>query len=90
MTFTENMNTTTTPETNNQSDNQLTNRCNAVECRKKLKLTDMECRCTKRFCTMHRLPESHACTFDHTAREWSALVNQLMSYQTTTKKVPTI
>ena len=67
-----------------------TNRCNATNCRKKLKLTDMGCRCSKIFCVAHRLPETHACTFDHSAREWSALVNQLMSHQTETKKVPTI
>ena len=66
------------------------NRCSAKECKKKLKLTDMECRCTRRFCTTHRLPETHACTFDHTAREWSALVSQLMSCQTETSKVPGI
>jgi predicted nucleic acid binding AN1-type Zn finger protein len=69
---------------------QYINRCCAADCRKKLKLTDMDCRCQKRFCAAHRLPETHACTFDHTAREWSALVNQLMSNQTENKKVPTI
>ncbi len=66
------------------------NRCIAPNCRKKLKLTDMECRCGKTFCSAHRLPETHECTFDHTAREWSALVTQLMSYQTDNKKVPNI
>jgi predicted nucleic acid binding AN1-type Zn finger protein len=77
------------PESNN---NQfiVSNRCNAPDCKKKLKLTDMECRCEKRFCTTHRLPETHKCTFDHTAREWSALVIQLMQNQTDSHKVPAI
>jgi len=93
MTFSES--TTIAPQetiTNNTQIPPTTNinRCHAHECRKKLKLTDMECRCNKRFCAAHRLPETHACTFDHTAREWSALVSQLMSYQTETKKVQEI
>jgi len=66
------------------------NRCNVVDCRKKLKLTDMECRCDKRFCSAHRLPETHKCSFDHTAREWSTLVSQLLYHQTTHQKVPSI
>ena len=74
-------------ESNNTQSSSI-NRCNAKDCKKKLKLSDMECRCTKRFCIVHRLPETHECTFDHNAREWSALVTQLMSCQTETSKVP--
>ena len=33
-------------------------------CRKVLKLTDMECKCGKRFCSVHRLPENHFCSFN--------------------------
>jgi predicted nucleic acid binding AN1-type Zn finger protein len=65
-------------------------RCAAMDCRKKLKLTDMDCRCEKRFCPAHRLPETHQCTFDHTAREWSQLVSQLMTNSTAVNKVPAI
>jgi predicted nucleic acid binding AN1-type Zn finger protein len=39
------------------------NRCGV--CRKKLKLTDLECRCSARFCANHRPPEEHACTYDY-------------------------
>jgi len=39
-------------------------RCSHQECRRKLKLTDMECRCHKRYCSQHRLPESHICSWD--------------------------
>ena len=41
------------------------NRCGV--CRKKLKLTDLECRCSARFCANHRPPEEHACTYDYKA-----------------------
>lgn len=43
----------------------MTCRCDFPECRKKLKLSDMECRCGKRFCLKHRLPEDHACSIDY-------------------------
>ncbi len=40
-------------------------RCQFAGCRVKLKLTDMECRCKNRFCTKHRLPETHKCVYDY-------------------------
>jgi predicted nucleic acid binding AN1-type Zn finger protein len=43
----------------------MTCRCDFPECRKKLKLSDMECRCGKRFCLKHRLPEDHVCSIDY-------------------------
>ena len=42
-----------------------TPRCNQSDCKKKLMLSDMPCRCSKRFCLKHRLPETHECGFDH-------------------------
>jgi hypothetical protein len=40
-------------------------RCAAADCRRKLTLTDFDCgKCKSRFCTTHRLPESHACSHD--------------------------
>jgi len=35
------------------------------ECNKKLKLSDMECRCKQRFCLTHRLPEDHNCSVNY-------------------------
>jgi len=43
------------------------NRCSHADCRVKLMLTDMACKCESRFCSMHRMPESHKCTFDFKA-----------------------
>ena len=40
------------------------NRCALDGCRKKLKLTDMDCKCKNRFCSFHRLPETHNCSWD--------------------------
>ena len=39
-------------------------RCALDGCRKKLKLTDMDCKCKNRFCSIHRLPETHNCSWD--------------------------
>ena len=39
-------------------------RCNFVGCKKKLKLTDMDCGCGFIFCSKHRLPEKHMCLQD--------------------------
>tara|TARA_Y100000588_G_C14189150_1_gene897186 strand:- start:849 stop:1187 length:339 start_codon:yes stop_codon:yes gene_type:complete len=39
-------------------------RCSHINCKKKLKLTDMNCRCNKRFCPIHRLPETHNCCWN--------------------------
>jgi hypothetical protein len=34
-------------------------------CKTRLKITDFACgKCTMRFCRIHRLPETHACTYD--------------------------
>jgi len=46
---------------------KLVNRCSQVDCKKKLLLTDILCRCEKRFCLWHRQPETHACTYDFKA-----------------------
>ena len=40
-------------------------RCAHGECKKKLKLTDMNCKCNKTFCSLHRLPETHKCSWNH-------------------------
>jgi len=39
-------------------------RCSFETCKRKLKLTDMVCRCQKRYCSLHRLPEKHCCEFN--------------------------
>ena len=40
----------------------LKKRCNFEGCRKKLKLTDLECVCKKRFCSHHRIKTCHNCS----------------------------
>lgn len=52
-------------------------RCPAAGCKKKLNLLAFSCRCGPRFCELHRLPESHACAYDHHAAAISTLKVQL-------------
>ncbi len=39
-------------------------RCCAEGCKKKLSLLDIECRCGKVHCSLHRQAELHACQYD--------------------------
>ena len=74
-----------------QQPHQLTTnkkrKCPHPGCGKKLQLTDMACRCDVTFCAAHRLPETHACTFNHAGVEWSRLVTRLFDEQVTHAKV---
>ena len=40
------------------------NKCYLNDCKSKLKLTDLSCKCSQRFCSKHRLPEYHSCSYD--------------------------
>ena len=51
-------------------------RCCYASCRKKLKLTDYECRCGKRYCQLHRLPELHMCNVDYKTLNQEAFIQK--------------
>lgn len=53
-------------------------RCACTGCKAKLLLTDFACKCSTRFCQSHRLPEDHACTFDHKGAGKAILKEQLV------------
>lgn len=42
-------------------------RCCCLGCKTKLSVLDktITCRCTKSFCSKHRLPEDHDCEYDY-------------------------
>lgn len=48
------------------------NRC--CECSKRVGLTGFKCRCDQMFCSNHRLPEDHRCTFDFKAAGKAELI----------------
>uniref|UniRef100_A0A6C0DRX6 AN1-type domain-containing protein n=1 Tax=viral metagenome TaxID=1070528 RepID=A0A6C0DRX6_9ZZZZ len=43
------------------------NRCECSGCKAKLNLADITCKCGARYCSKHRYPEDHKCTFDYKA-----------------------
>jgi len=46
-------------------------------CDKKLGVTAIMCRCEKHFCSVHRYPECHACTFDFRQAERAVLAEHV-------------
>jgi predicted nucleic acid binding AN1-type Zn finger protein len=48
------------------------------QCKKKLMLSDFECKCGTRFCASHRYPQEHACSFDYRAASTTNLGKQLV------------
>lgn len=42
-------------------------RCQGVDCKAKLVLSDFVCQCKGFYCSKHRYAESHSCTFDYKA-----------------------
>jgi predicted nucleic acid binding AN1-type Zn finger protein len=49
-----------------------------IICNKKLRNNPFECRCGNLFCALHRLPESHKCTFDFKKQGIKQLSKQLI------------
>lgn len=49
----------------NQENKRQNNRCSHEGCNKKIKISDLMCRCGKTFCSLHRLPETHSCNFNY-------------------------
>lgn len=64
-------------------------RCSAESCKKKLALSDMPCKCKSVYCSLHRMPESHACTFDFKEEHKENLL-KYMSTAIVAKKVDVI
>lgn len=53
-------------------------RCAHADCKKKLMLSDFECKCGARYCVSHRFPQEHSCTFDFKAAGAVSLGKQLV------------
>ena len=50
-------------------------------CQKKVGIFGVECRCNLVFCTRHRLPESHQCSFDFKTSGKNQLSKDLVKIQ---------
>lgn len=61
-----------------ESKTNTSKRCCADGCKKKLTLTDLDCRCGQRYCASHRYPEEHACTHNFKADDRQRLSSTLV------------
>ena len=53
-------------------------RCQHIDCKKKLMLSDMACKCENYYCQGHRYAPSHSCTYDYRAAADKVLEKQLI------------
>ena len=53
-------------------------RCQHIDCKAKLALTDFACQCTGFYCIKHRHAEVHACSFDYKNITHGLLEKQLV------------
>ena len=51
---------------NNQSE-----RC--YKCNKRLKLTDLKCKCNNYYCNLHKYPDKHDCSFNYLENQQNIL-----------------
>jgi len=56
--------------------NKISSKCNYYDCNKKLKLTDIKCRCGFKFCAIHRYSDKHNCTFNYKDMAKNQLIKQ--------------
>lgn len=55
------------PSQNDKKETVRPKRCQGVDCKAKLVLSDFACQCKGFYCSKHRYAESHSCTFDYKA-----------------------
>lgn len=65
-----------TEKTKTKTD-KVEKRCNHEGCKKKLVLSDRECRCGKRFCMLHKFYEDHKCSYNYREASDTVLKKQL-------------
>jgi predicted nucleic acid binding AN1-type Zn finger protein len=53
------------------------NRKRCFECRKKVGLAALECKCGFVFCSLHRFPDQHTCDFDFKTHDRTNLAKQI-------------
>jgi hypothetical protein len=70
--------TLTIQEKTNEPKVKSTKMCNHSECRKKIGLSDMPCKCGLKFCASHKFYTDHSCTHNYRKETDSILQKQLV------------
>jgi predicted nucleic acid binding AN1-type Zn finger protein len=62
-------------------------RCNHKECTKKLRISDIKCKCEFIFCSLHRLPEQHDCSFNYKSQDFNKIINNMKCISSKIEKI---
>lgn len=64
-------------------------RCSHSECKTKLTMIDLgiECKCGLSYCSRHRLPEDHQCSYDHGKEEADMISKKLKESACVSNKI---
>lgn len=67
-------------------------RCAHISCSNKITIIelDMKCECNLSFCSRHRLPEYHMCTYNHATEAKAIVKQQIMASAHTKNKIDKI
>ena len=57
---------------------KMPKRCECIDCKTKLMLTDLQCKCGKYFCIKHRFASDHKCEFDYKLNSMNHLKDKLV------------
>tara|TARA_B110000305_G_scaffold239932_2_gene309054 strand:+ start:292 stop:504 length:213 start_codon:yes stop_codon:yes gene_type:complete len=68
--------------------NNNINCCDYNDCNHKLKLINYPCKCNKKFCKLHKLPEQHNCEYDY--KENDKKNNKIEEMKCISKKISKI
>lgn len=56
-------------------------------CPKSVNIMGFDCKCGNRYCSVHRLPEEHKCSYDHKNDGLNKLKTKLSSEKTIVEKI---
>jgi predicted nucleic acid binding AN1-type Zn finger protein len=63
---------------------EMPKKCECEGCKKKLILSDVQCKCKKYFCNMHRFADNHNCEFDYRSDGINNLKKNLIEVKSST------
>lgn len=62
-------------------------RCDFKDCNVKLGMLAFDCKCNNKYCSKHRLPETHECNYEHNDIAKLMLADTLFNESIETKKL---
>lgn len=72
---------------NNICEKKNYNRCNYINCNKKIRISDIKCKCEFIFCSLHRLPETHECIFNYKLKDSGKIIENMKCISSKIEKI---